>query len=141
MGKKKLSLKRGSQLAYRTAKSIQADITAVNRGFATTSVQSKKQKEEAAALAEQQAAEAAEKALAEEAARTAATTTDSEQPVTGSGASDDTAEDWEREDVADEGILQGLVDRLQEKGDKEVARIIKVRQSAQQNHLAVRWIL
>jgi ATP-dependent RNA helicase DHX29 len=99
----------------------------VNRGFATTSVQSKKQKEEAAALAEQQAAEAAEKAQAADEASKAV-----QAPVNGVEAEVSKAvgvagvEDWEREDVADEGILQGLVDRLQEKGDKEVARIVKV---------------
>ena len=100
----------------------------MNRGFATTSVQSKKQKEEAAALAEQQAAEAAEKAQAADEASKAV-----QAPVNGVDDAEVSkavgvagVEDWEREDVADEGILQGLVDRLQEKGDKEVARIVKV---------------
>lgn len=35
-------------------------------------------------------------------------------------------EDWEDEAAVEQAALQQLVDRLQEKGDKEVARIIKV---------------
>lgn len=102
----------------------------MNRGFATTSVQSKKQKEEAAALAEQQAAEAAERAEAEEAARVAAEQAEpagvASQDVTDSSNAAAGTESWEEEGALDEGVLQGLVDRLQEKGDKEVARIVKV---------------
>lgn len=99
----------------------------MNRGFATTSVQSKKQKEEAAAQAEQRAAEAAEKAqAADEASKVAPVPINDGEAGVSKAANAIGAEDWEREDVADEGILQGLVDRLQEKGDKEVARIVKV---------------
>jgi ATP-dependent RNA helicase DHX29 len=39
------------------------------------------------------------------------------------------AEDWETEKSEDELKIQGLVDRLHDKAEKEVARVIKVRHS------------
>lgn len=38
----------------------------------------------------------------------------------------DVKEDWEDERAIEDAALQGLVDRLHEKGEKEVNRIIKV---------------
>jgi ATP-dependent RNA helicase DHX29 len=39
-------------------------------------------------------------------------------------------DDWENEFELEEGIYQGYVERLQEKGEKEINRIIKVRHVA-----------
>jgi hypothetical protein len=41
-------------------------------------------------------------------------------------ASTNVKEDWEDEKVIEEAALQGLVERLQDKGEKEVARVLKV---------------
>jgi ATP-dependent RNA helicase DHX29 len=59
--------------------------------------------------------------------------TDSQDGVLGvNGTNRETAEkaaeglDWEDDSKLEEGIYQGYVERLQEKGDREVAKILKV---------------
>ena len=41
--------------------------------------------------------------------------------------------DWEDEKVIEGAALQAMVDRLHDKGEKEVARVLKVRSSFHQN--------
>lgn len=123
MGKKKLSLKRGFRLRAIVSpmggSTFGTDMAAVNRGFATTSVASKKQleaaKEESAAKQDEPEANVA-------------------APISigtgGNGAASSgqatAKEDWEDEGLAEQNALQALVDRLHEKGEKEVSRIVKV---------------
>lgn len=108
--------------------------TAVQRGFATTSVVSKKAKEEAAAEEERQRQSSADASAAASTNATPGNAT----PAGGAAAPDgltaalDRAgepakEDWEDEKAMEEAALQALVDRLHDKGEKEVSRVIKVR--------------
>lgn len=43
-----------------------------------------------------------------------------------SGGENHLKDDWEDEKLAEENVFQGLVERLHEKGEKEVVRILKV---------------
>jgi ATP-dependent RNA helicase DHX29 len=82
---------------------------AVQRGVATTSVAAKK----------------AEKSLE------APEPSEPEPPIitkqveSGNQQSSSAEDDWEHEQNAGDTALQSLVDRLQEKGEREVARILK----------------
>lgn len=108
-----------------------ADRLAVQRGFATTSVASKK-------AVEQAKAEAEAKLEAEQSAQQASasgTTTGAQTPVDGAGgpkaAADNTSiapepASWDDDVALKEVALQGLMVRLQDRGEKEVNRIIKV---------------
>lgn len=86
---------------------------AVQRGFATTSVASKKVEKPK----EEPEPEPDPKNSAEPAADGAATA---------AVVDSKTKEDWEDEKGAEELALQELVERLHEKGEKEVSRILKV---------------
>jgi ATP-dependent RNA helicase DHX29 len=106
-------------------------LLAVNRGFATTSVQSKKAKENEASTksTEQQEGSVAphggsqsqNKATGEPVVQDGQAPSDSTVAPPTSGG-----DDWDSEQAIDDAIYQGLVDRLQEKADKEVSRVIKV---------------
>lgn len=125
MGKKKLSLKREA------LKMSPAYLTAVNRGFATTSVQSKKAQEH-------EATAKADKPQQPPAASQNDTQPQEKEPVKSVRQGGQTppdavaappkagADDWDSEHAIDDAIYQGLVDRLQEKADKEVSRVVKV---------------
>lgn len=128
MGKKKLSLKRK---IHPTVGSV-LTATAVNRGFATTSVQSKKAKEkEGVVKPDNQTGSIAQQDTAQSPRTNPDETTSPSPsgkehpsnpnvPVTGG------IEDWESEQAIDDSFYQDLVDRLQDKAEKEVSRIIKV---------------
>lgn len=63
------------------------------------------------------------------------------QPTVGAGdegAQQPERDDWDEGEKLEEARLQGYVDRLQEKGDKEVSRILKV--SHQHNMTAARGL-
>ena len=106
---------------------------AVNRGVATTSVASKKPAEETAANVH--GAEDSDgpsgQAHADSREHTKATTGDGEGGTSkdvligGSIAPEHIKEDWEDEKAAEEVVLQALVERLHDKGEKEVARVLK----------------
>jgi hypothetical protein len=81
---------------------------------ATTSVASKKQ-------VEREAAAAVEPELPEEVSVQLAPPKEDKLPLS------DGVHDWEDEKYAEEHSLQQLVDRLHDKGEKEVSRIVKVR--------------
>lgn len=92
--------------------------------MATSSVASKKQVEEAKAAKEAAEAESAaqvERARVEEEAAAQAT-----EPEAGGDADAAKVADWEDERNDEETALQSLVDRLHDKGEKEVNRIVKV---------------
>jgi ATP-dependent RNA helicase DHX29 len=95
------------------------------RGVATTSVASKKQVEEAKAAKEAEAS-----ALKEaEAAAAAETLSGVEGGVAlkKDDANDlNAGQDWEDDDYVEQQSLQSLVDRLHDKGEKEVTRVVKV---------------
>lgn len=95
---------------------------AVQRGFATTSVASKKvDKSKEEPEKENAQAGAAEPTAAEAAAPAAE---DGGKPK----------DDWEDEKSSEELALQELVERLHEKGEKEVSRILKVCPSRDWHH-------
>jgi ATP-dependent RNA helicase DHX29 len=104
---------------FNMAKKKKTALKPVARGFATTS-QPKKKVEEPEPEAEE--AGSADKAADQDegAARTV------DRPVAGGAGQTNALEEWEVEVNAAESRLQGYVERLQDKGDKEVARIIKV---------------
>jgi ATP-dependent RNA helicase DHX29 len=108
MGKKKLALKRKVSDSL-----LAANIVAVQRGFATTSVPTKKAKEAAQTSKEE----------AQEVKPAEAPTTQPESPQALVRPEDHDA--WDSATAIDDAVYQGLVDRLQEKGDKDVARIVK----------------
>ncbi|WVN88411.1 uncharacterized protein L203_103620 [Cryptococcus depauperatus CBS 7841] len=95
MGKKKLSLK------------------PVQRGFATTSMSSKKPTPSIAESGPKDEEQGPEEALKED-------LTDAKDPN-----GEEKAAEWDDDEVLEQNALQTLVDRLQEKGEKEVTRIIK----------------
>jgi hypothetical protein len=101
--------------------SVLPDIIA-QRGVATTSVASKKQVEDAKAVKEAEAA-----ALAEQ---EASSTTIAQEAPSGSAPEgskgSNAAADWEDDGYVEKQALQSLVDRLNDKGDKEVTRVVKV---------------
>ncbi|CAK9781148.1 P-loop containing nucleoside triphosphate hydrolase protein [Cutaneotrichosporon oleaginosum] len=108
MGKKKLSLK------------------PLNRGFATTSVQSKKAKgQKITTDVDQQPAEVNEASQPSEHESSKSGGNDGSQQLAAATTSTETGDDWESEQAIEDGIYQALVDRLQEKADKEVSRIVK----------------
>lgn len=92
------------------------------RGVATTSVASKKQVEDAKAVKEAEAAAVAEK----EAAAVADVPEAAESLVKDHPEGSNTAADWEDDGYVEKQTLQSLVDRLNDKGDKEVTRVVKV---------------
>ncbi|RSH86900.1 uncharacterized protein EHS24_005178 [Apiotrichum porosum] len=112
MGKKKLSLK------------------PVQRGFATTSLPTKKAKEEAAAAKAEKEAAVQE----QEASKTAADESNASPiAVVSSSNANDAApapagakDAWDDDHAIETAVYQALVDRLQEKGEKEVTRVIKL---------------
>jgi hypothetical protein len=94
----------------------------VQRGVATTSVASKKQVEDAKAVKEAEAAALAEKEAAPTAIDLEATSgSEFNLPKDTDGAAD-----WEDDGYVEKQTLQSLVDRLNDKGDKEVTRVVKV---------------
>ncbi len=97
------------------AKKKKIALKPVARVFATTS-QPKKPEEEP----EQESEEATSAPTVEVQQATEQVSTASTNPA-------GTVDDWEKEVDPVQERLQGYVERLQEKGDKEVARIIKVR--------------
>lgn len=103
-----------------------ADEKAVNRGFATTSVASKKKIEEpteADIVAEQGVAKNGDNDDSKRSDGAIGLVTQPGQANRGS-----IKEDWEDEALAEQVALQALVDRLHEKGEKEVSRVVKVSQ-------------
>jgi ATP-dependent RNA helicase DHX29 len=90
------------------------------RGIATTSVASKKQVEDAKAVKEAEAT-----AQAEQEAAAAAPPAEVAPSLEDSPTSGDT-HDWEAENYVEEQSLQALVERLNDKGEKEVTRVVKV---------------
>lgn len=128
MGKKKLSLKRKSPSFL----SFELTASAVNRGFATTSVQSKKAKEqEAIVKSADQVAPVAQQDKEKPHNETLDETpsqgpSGNGSPSKPSGPDSGNIDDWESEQAINDSFYQDLVDRLQDKADKEVARIIKV---------------
>lgn len=103
-----------------------ADPTAVNRGFATTSIASKKKQEET--VEPEVSAESKSSDIVTHDSNAQPTTAGSSLTVAQAGQpTNGIKEDWEDEALAQQQALQGLVDRLYEKGEKEVSRIIKVR--------------
>lgn len=48
------------------------------------------------------------------------------ETVPGSATANVVADDWDSEQAIDDSVYQGLVDRLHEKADKEVSRVVKV---------------
>ncbi|BEJ01119.1 hypothetical protein CcaverHIS631_0509760 [Cutaneotrichosporon cavernicola] len=102
---------------------------AVNRGFATTSVQSRKAKQDASTKADTQNGNSN--------APQNDTPTRENQPVKSAGQDGQPpsdaaatpamtiADDWDSEQAIDDALYQGLVERLQEKADKEVTRLVK----------------
>lgn len=104
--------------------------TAVQRGFATTSLPTKKAKEEAAAAKAEKEAAVQE----QEASKTAADESNASPiAVVSSSNANDAApapagakDAWDDDHAIETAVYQALVDRLQEKGEKEVTRVIKV---------------
>lgn len=102
-------------------------ISAVHRGFATTSVPTKKARDEAAAAAKAQEG-GHEPDVKEDLVQ------HSELPIDGAeGLSqsagvhvNSTEEDWDNDDAVDIAAYQGLVDRLHDKAEKEFQRVVKV---------------
>jgi len=92
------------------------------RGVATTSVASKKQVEDAKAVKEAEAAAVAEK----DAAAVADVPEVAESLVKDRPEGSNTVADWEDDGYVEKQTLQSLVDRLNDKGDKEVTRVVKV---------------
>jgi ATP-dependent RNA helicase DHX29 len=97
---------------------------AAQRSVATSSVASKKQVEEAKAVKEAAEADLAAQAEAARAAEEQKENVASESNGADMGAP--RAADWEDERLDENSALQSLVDRLHDKGEKEVNRIIKV---------------
>jgi hypothetical protein len=94
--------------------------SAVQRGFATTSVAPKKPavSEEQAPVTQDTGASSSTNATNHHGATTTPVSTEASQPE---------KEDWEDEKAVEQAALQSLVDKLHEKGEKEVSRILKVR--------------
>lgn len=92
------------------------------RGVATTSVASKKQVEDAKAVKEAEAAALADKEAVADVPEAP------ELLVKDRPEGSNTAADWEDDGYVEKQTLQSLVDRLNDKGDKEVTRVVKVSQ-------------
>jgi hypothetical protein len=92
------------------------------RGVATTSVASKKQVEDAKAVKEAEAAALAE----QEVSSTAIPPEDTTGSAPDGPKGLDSATDWEDDGYVEKQALQSLVDRLNDRGDKEVTRVVKV---------------
>lgn len=90
------------------------------RGVATTSVASKKQVEDAKAVKEAEAAAVADKEAVADVPEAAGLL------VKDRPEGSNTAADWEDDGYVEKQTLQSLVDRLNDKGDKEVTRVVKV---------------
>lgn len=114
-----------------------ADRSAVQRGFATTSVASKKAVEQAKADAEAklEAEQSAQQTSASESATGTHSPTSgpagaitAEKPLAGADAPGADAS-WDDDTALEEVAMQGLMDRLQDRGEKEVNRIMKVSKS------------
>jgi len=91
---------------------------------ATTSVASKKQVEDAKAVKEAEAT-----ALAEKEAAAAAPVPADPAPTSDASQIMSTSQDWEDENYVEQQSLQALVERLNDKGEKEATRVVKVRHS------------
>jgi hypothetical protein len=95
--------------------SLRAEITtAVQRSVATTSIASKKPDP-----VEDEKLETDIATKKESSSEPASAIIISERPVV-------THDDWDDDNAAEKAALQDLVDRLQDKGDREVARVLKV---------------
>lgn len=108
---------------------------AVQRGYGTTSVPTKKAKAEAEAAASAAASEPeADTApvpqaeiVAQPAADRPPQTLNSQGPKAALPLLEDgQADSWDNDQTLEQAVLQGLVDRLQERSDKEVSRVLKV---------------
>ena len=135
MGKKKLALKREVTSRKRIGLSLMYAFRfpAVNRGVATTSVASKKPAEETTLIINgaQTFDSPSDPANTTPCDNTKASL-DDEGRSTSNGASigglvapEHVKEDWEDEKAAEEVALQALVEKLHDKGEKEVARVLK----------------
>jgi len=109
-------------------------LLAVNRGFATTSIASKKAPQGDLLIPEGEGGPALDTAPdsasappgTQTPARSGKDSALANGPTGSLVASTNVKEDWEDEKVIEEAALQGLVERLQDKGEKEVARVLKV---------------
>ena len=99
------------------AKKKKSSLAPVNRGFATTS-----QAKKPVPIVE----EPVEAEPVAEEPKTTSTETTKGDGATKDGSKGTGQDDWEDEVGLEEGIYQGYVERLQEKGEKEINRIIKV---------------
>jgi ATP-dependent RNA helicase DHX29 len=102
------------------AKKKKSSLAPVNRGFATTSQPKKpvpvvEEPEEPVPEVKEDVPLAQGVAVAKD-----------HKISSGQTNKEDGADDWESEYKVEEGIYQGYVERLQEKGEKEINRIIKV---------------
>lgn len=105
---------------YEMAKKKKSSLAPVNRGFATTS-----QPKKPVPVVEEPEEPVPEVKEDVPLAQGVAVTKD--QNISPDQANkEDGADDWESEYKVEEGIYQGYVERLQEKGEKEINRIIKV---------------
>lgn len=99
------------------AKKKKSSLAPVNRGFATTS-----QAKKPVPIVE----EPVEPEPSTEELKTTAKESNKEDGTKKDGSKGNGQDDWEDEIGLEEGIYQGYVERLQEKGEKEINRIIKV---------------
>lgn len=129
MGKKKLALKRKRCPPSKSIRILLILVTAINRGVATTSIASKKVIEDDNVKivdeADIHARTAVPSAIEIEGniapdVSTNGSRGQAEQPV------QSVKEDWEDEKAIEEAALQSLVERLHDKGVKEVSRVLKV---------------
>jgi ATP-dependent RNA helicase DHX29 len=99
------------------AKKKKSSLAPVNRGFATTS-----QAKKPVPIVE----EPVEPEPVAEELKTTSSEGAKGDGVKKDGPKGNGQDDWEDEIGLEEGIYQGYVERLQEKGEKEINRIIKV---------------
>ena len=139
MAKKKLALKRrplGSASVHYRLTQLFCPL-AVQRSVATTSVASKKPAAEALldetaqnGTSDNERASSSNHTLLQAKLHSTSRTADTQrnpspQPAAGHGKP--VENDWEDEKVIEEAALQAMVERLHDKGEKEVARVLKVR--------------
>lgn len=123
MAKKKLSLKRKCPYSIESSPAYAGQ--AVQRGFATTSVASKKPKDEPEQDNDQM--EEDKSGLSPAGGKEVnANVNPAGLGDTAPNGQATTKEDWEDEAAMEQAALQILVDRLHDKGEKEVARVLKV---------------
>lgn len=100
----------------------------MQRGFATTSIPAKKAKATANSESAQQSDETISKSInpstSSAAVHTEACSAEHNVEAQGRSPSEDT---WDDDDAINNAAYQAIIDRLQDKADKEVARILKVR--------------